>query len=66
MLAMLNAIYGAASPGNVTRSEDSAWMTGFTKPTNLPHLTQSVYHRFYDGEQTKLQLFYPLPRGCYG
>ncbi len=61
MLTMIEEIYGVASPGMVQRSQTSHWATGFQKPQKNGYNTDSVYHRFYDGDDSKLQLFYRLP-----
>jgi zinc protease len=61
MLAMIKEIYGKASPGQVTRTQDPDWATGYQIPTTTTGATPAVYHFDYDGVDRVLQVFYPLP-----
>lgn len=62
MLAAINEIYGSSKPGEIQQSYDPEWAAGFQKPKIKSKAKVSVYHRFYNGKQTQLQLFYNLPQ----
>ncbi len=59
MIKWLKDIYGKASPGNVIYPAEPNWTTGFELPEN--NQLQNIYHRFYKGKNTQLQIFYKLP-----
>lgn len=59
MIKWLKDIYGKASPGNVIYPVEPNWTTGFELPEN--NQPQNIYHRFYKGKNTQLQIFYKLP-----
>lgn len=61
MLVMIKKIYGDAVPGAVLRGGHPGWSTGFQHPEVASVHSGQVYHRFYDGDAGKLQLFYRLP-----
>ena len=63
MLAMIKEIYGKANPGQVHRENDPEWATGFQFPGNQLKEKTKIYNRFYDGENTTVQIFYQLPNG---
>ncbi|MBD3225232.1 MAG: hypothetical protein GF313_10915 [Caldithrix sp.] len=61
MLQTIENLYGSYAPRNIRRSDNPQWGTGFTEgPLQLAQ-AGSPYHRFYDGDVYKLQLFMPLP-----
>jgi len=60
MIKWLKEFYGKASPGNVHYPSDKNWTTGFDKPEGNQELNK-IYHRFYKGKNTQLQIFYKLP-----
>ncbi len=59
MMKWLNEFYGKASPGNVKYYSGVNWATGFDMPSKNQEL-QKIYHRFYKGKSTQLQIFYKL------
>lgn len=60
MIKWLNKFYGKASPGNVIYPSSENWATGFQLPNEEQELL-NIYHRFYKGKTTQLQIFYKLP-----
>lgn len=62
MLPLIKEIYGKARPGQVRREEDPEWATGYQAPTLSARRNTVVYHRFYDGEDNVLQVFFQLPQ----
>jgi Peptidase M16 inactive domain len=62
MLKLIKDIYGKAKPGNVLREESPDWATGFQIPKELESRNLFLYHRFYEGNNRILQLFYQLPK----
>jgi predicted Zn-dependent peptidase len=62
MLKLVKEIYGKAKPGNVLREENPDWATGFQIPKATENRDIFVYHRFYQGNNKVLQLFYQLPK----
>ncbi len=62
MLLLIKEIYGKASPGQVSREENPEWATGFQIPKPEWNEKTITHHRFYDGENKLLQIFYQLPR----
>jgi zinc protease len=62
MLKLVKEIYGKAKPGNVLREENPDWATGFQTPKQIENKDIFVYHRFYEGNDRVLQLFYQLPK----
>jgi predicted Zn-dependent peptidase len=63
ILPLIKEIYGKAHPGQVSREENPEWKTGFQIVNKDSIETGSVYHRFYDGKEKILQLFFQLPSG---
>ncbi|MFQ5584445.1 MAG: M16 family metallopeptidase, partial [Calditrichia bacterium] len=63
MLAWIKQYYGSAPPGVVKHEEMPRWSTGFQKPHLEANYADSVYYRFYGGDDIKLELFYQLPPG---
>ena len=61
MLDTIKEIYGKARPGVVQLPSIAEWGTGFDKLSQDMGNEMHVYHRFYSGDNTKLQIFYPLP-----
>ncbi len=60
MLKWLNELYGSESPGVVEYPKYPHWATGL-ELANFPF--DGTFHRFYDGKQIHLQIFYALPAG---
>ncbi|MGD0036878.1 MAG: insulinase family protein [Bacteroidota bacterium] len=60
MLSLIKETYGKSNPGEVIRESNPEWATGFQKPMALGNQSK-VYHRFYDGDDIVLQVFFPLP-----
>ncbi|MBF8295206.1 MAG: putative Zn-dependent peptidase [Bacteroidetes bacterium] len=60
MLSLIKETYGQANPGQVIRESNPEWATGFQKPVSLEK-EPGVYHRFYDGDDQVLQVYFPLP-----
>ena len=60
MLSLIKDTYGKANPGQVLRESNPEWAMGFQKPVS-PENQPKVYHRFYDGDDQVLQVYYPLP-----
>lgn len=60
MLAMIREIYGAAKPGNVEYPRYSNWKSGLDLPFEIEEGTRT-FHRFYNGEELQIQMFYQLP-----
>ena len=62
MLQSVKQIYGKAGPGIVKEIMIPGWSTGFQKP-DLSFLKEDrTYHRFYDGKDIVLQIFYDVPQ----
>ncbi|HKI79960.1 MAG TPA: insulinase family protein [Ignavibacteriaceae bacterium] len=59
MLVLIKEIFGNAKPGNVIHENNSGWATGFQKPGSISE--NPVSHRFYEGTDKVIQLFYKLP-----
>jgi zinc protease len=62
MLKSVKEIYGQAEPGIVKREIIPGWSTGFQKPDFSFLPKDLAYHRFYDGKNIVLQLFYEIPQ----
>lgn len=62
MLLLIKEIYGKAKPGQVIREDNSELATGFQFPKLQSVEMNTTYYRFYDGEETVLQLFFLLPK----
>lgn len=62
MLAAIKKIYGAAAPGIVQWEKDPGWATGFQHPSNPMLFQNRVYHRFYSGEETEMEMLFPIPQ----
>jgi zinc protease len=60
MLSLIKETYGKANPGQVIRESNPEWATGFQKPVSLEN-QRRVFHRFYDGDDQVLQVYYSLP-----
>lgn len=63
MLPVIKELYGKARPGEVVRISNPDWKTGFESSGIDPIASGAVYHRFYDGNDKVLQLFFRLPAG---
>lgn len=62
ILATINDIYGKITPAEVNRGAINSLVTGFDKTQNTVK-DGSIFHRFYDGKDTVLQLFFSIPDG---
>jgi predicted Zn-dependent peptidase len=62
ILSTINDIYGKITPAEVNRGQANTLVTGFDK-TGEEIKEGSVYHRFYDGKDTILQLFFKISGG---
>ena len=62
MLALIKEIYGKASPGEIKREISPEWGIGLLIPQVIAKKSKMVHHRFYDGEDIKLQILYEIPR----
>jgi len=62
VLPLLKEIYGKAKPGQVLRESNTEWATGFQKPASIEY-SQKVFHRFYDGDDIVLQVYFSIPAG---
>jgi zinc protease len=60
MLSLIKETYGKTNPGQVIRESYPEWATGFQKSFVCENQSR-VYHRFYDGDEIALQIFFPLP-----
>ena len=60
MLSLIKETYGKANPGQVIRESNPEWATGFQKPVSLENQPR-VHHRFYDGDDQVLQVYFSLP-----
>ncbi len=58
MLEYLNKYYGSIAPGDVEYPQIPDWKIGLEK---IDVTSSKVYHKFYEGKGTHLQLFYKLP-----
>jgi len=63
MFSLINEIYGKAKPGNVIHDTNPEWATGFQKPNLGSNNENLTSHRFYEGLDKVIQLFYKLPEG---
>ncbi len=64
MLNTIKEIYGTVSPSEVRRDADPTWSEGFDRSHLILPTEGSVFHRFYDGKNEVLQLFFPIPSGA--
>ncbi|MFZ1292345.1 MAG: insulinase family protein [Melioribacteraceae bacterium] len=60
MLKNLNEIYGKQKPGVISEVKNFGLNSGFNNIPNFEN-DKKIYHRFYNGEKTQLQLFFNLP-----
>ncbi|MCB9248583.1 MAG: insulinase family protein [Ignavibacteriales bacterium] len=60
MLDNIKDIYGKAKPGVIKEANTSGLNIAFEDVPSLDN-EQNVYHRFYSGSNTQLQLFFELP-----
>ncbi len=60
MLSLIKETYGKANPGQVIRESNPEWATGFQKPVFLGNQPR-VHHRFYNGDDQVLQVYFSLP-----
>ncbi|MDX1700143.1 MAG: insulinase family protein, partial [Melioribacteraceae bacterium] len=58
MLDNINSIYGKYSPGIIKQNRNS--LLSFGLSDELDDINDKVFHRFYNGEKTHLQLFYDI------
>jgi secreted Zn-dependent insulinase-like peptidase len=61
MLNNINKIYGKYPPSKVTRGMSENWSLGFDDEFLTEPKKNSIYHRFYDGEELQLQLLFDIP-----
>jgi predicted Zn-dependent peptidase len=61
ILAVINDVYGKITPAEVSRGQNNELVAGFDKVAGDGIKEGSVYHRFYDGKDTILQLFFKIP-----
>ncbi len=59
MLDLINEVYGMAKPGEVKRENNPEWATGFQPLINTQN-SGKIFYRFFDGNQSKMQLFYKI------
>jgi predicted Zn-dependent peptidase len=62
ILPVIKEIYGKAHPGQVLREVNPDWKTGFQSLSVDSIAAGTVFHRFYDGKEKVLQLFFQLPK----
>jgi secreted Zn-dependent insulinase-like peptidase len=62
MLQSIKDIFGKTNPGTVRQELYAGWSTGFQKPDFSFLQNGLAYHRFYDGKDIVLQLFYEIPQ----
>lgn len=62
MLKSVKDIYGKASPGTVIENQVPGWSTGFQKPDYSYLQEDLTYHRFYDGKDIVIEVFYSIPQ----
>ncbi|MBK8944711.1 MAG: insulinase family protein [Ignavibacteriae bacterium] len=60
MLKNINEIYGKQKPGIISEANNIGLKTGFDVIPNLQN-GEKVFHRFYAGEKTQLQIIFNLP-----
>ena len=60
MLKLLEKIYGEEKPGVIRYPLAGNWAIGLEKPEE-PFVQPEMYHRFYQGRNLELMLFYLLP-----
>ena len=61
MLNNINNIYGKYPPNEVVRGRSEEWSLGFDNEFLTAPKKNSIYHRFYDGEELQLQLLFNIP-----
>ncbi|MBN2423471.1 MAG: insulinase family protein [Calditrichaceae bacterium] len=61
MLRLIHDIYGKYAPGEVLRPENPKMRIGFDKIPAVENNKNQIFHRFYDGENAHIQLFFKLP-----
>jgi secreted Zn-dependent insulinase-like peptidase len=61
MLVLIKNIYGKEKPKPVKQPVNPGWSVGFDFPEERSERTGTVFQRFYKGDKSILQLFYPLP-----
>ncbi len=62
MLKSVKDIYGKAGPGIVKETMLPGWSTGFQKPDFSFLKEDLAYHRFYEGKDIVVQIFYSIPQ----
>ena len=61
MLNNINKIYGKYPPGEVFHGTSENWSLGFDDEFLIIPNQNSIYHRFYDGEELQFQLLFNIP-----
>jgi len=61
MLSNINMIYGKYPPDEVVHGNSEKWSLGFDDDNLLVPNYNSIYHRFYDGEEVQIQLLINIP-----
>jgi zinc protease len=61
MLKLLKKYYGSKKPGNVESPVYSGLSIGFEELKSKTTNGNNIFHRFYTGDKTKLQLFFNVP-----
>jgi predicted Zn-dependent peptidase len=61
MLVLIKNIYGKEKPKPVKHEVIPGWKVGFNFPEERSESAGMVFQRFYKGDKTVLQVYYPLP-----
>lgn len=61
MLNNINDIYGKYPPGEVVRGTSENWSLGYDNEFLTAPNKNTIYHRFYDGEELQLQVLFSIP-----
>ena len=61
MLTLINKVYGQAKPATVKRPKVDDLRTGFNININNSIRKVDLFHRFYDGDEIIINMFYDLP-----
>ncbi len=61
MLNTINKIYGIYPPNEVVRGANEEWSLGFNNEFLTVPKKNSIYHRFYEGEELQLQILFDIP-----
>ena len=61
MLNDINDIYGKYPPNKIVRGTSENWSLGFNNKFLTKQNQNTIFHRFYDGEELQLQILFNLP-----